>query len=531
MDEEYQNYPERPEEENRSAKRRRWQSQRNADQDRMSLVTIVALGGFLAVGFLFLLLFPRSKVSEIEKRTLTQFPKFTLKTYFSGEFTEEVAKFYDDTVPWRDAFKNAGNNFMGVYGLSGGEDTITFINKPLNGIENGPADTAEKPTDEKPADPKPTDPKPTDQKPSGEPDGTGETGGTETEAPTEAPTEPPTEPAPTKDFTAEEAEFGLSNGLLVVYQQGHWKCLPLYGGGSGTAYANALNYLQEQVGSGVKIYSMPAPLSSQFYVPSNASQYSSDQSASMDAVAEKFDSRIVNVNVCSELAKHTEEEIYCRTDHHWQALGAYYSLKCFAEAAGVDYPDLETGYTKGVNEGYVGTMYAFSKDARILNDPEDFTYYVPKANYTASFYDTSFNYKFEHDIFFDVAVSGSYLMFIGSDEYVVKIDTPIKNGRKLLLVKDSYGNAEVPFLTGSFEQVYVADMRYFKRNLPNFIKTMGITDVLFSMCTYSVVGTNADNLQNLNVQDAYSEIVDTHLDITPPEGTEPVSEPTETKEP
>ena len=527
MDEEYQNSPERSEEEQaRAARRNRWQKQRTADRERMSVVTLIVLGGFLAVGFLFLLVFPRSKVSQIEKRTLTQFPKFSLSAWFSGEFTEEVAKYYDDTVPYRDAFKNAGNNFMAAYGISGGEETVTFINKPLNDIENRPEQGQTQKPAETAARP---DPKPTDV--TGETGASGETGTAETQASTEAPTEPTEPTEPPKDFTAEEAEFGLSNGLLVVLQEGHWKCLPLFGGGSGTAYANALNYLQEQVGSGVTIYSMPAPLSSQFYVPSNAAQYSSDQSACMDAVAEKFNDGIVNINVCEEMSKHTQEEIYCRTDHHWQALGAYYAIKCFAEAAGVPYPDLEEGYTKGVNEGYVGTMYAFSKDARILNDPEDFTYYVPKANYTASFYDTYFNYKMEHDIFFDVAVSGSYLMFIGSDEYVVKIDTPIKNGRKLLLIKDSYGNAEVPFLTGSFEQVYVADMRYFKRNLPNFIKTMGITDVLFSMCTYSVVGGNADNLQNLKTQDAGSEIVDTHLDITPPVPVETAPEPTKVTEP
>ncbi len=57
----------------------------------------------------------------------------------------------------------------------------------------------------------------------------------------------------------------------------------------------------------------------------------------------------------------------------------------------------------------------------------------------------------------------------------------MKNGRKLLVIKDSFGNAEIPFYTSSFEQIYVLDVRYFERNLVNFIETTGVTDVLFTM--------------------------------------------------
>ena len=38
-------------------------------------------------------------------------------------------------------------------------------------------------------------------------------------------------------------------------------------------------------------------------------------------------------------------------------------------------------------------------------------------------------------------------------------------------------------------------MRYFQRNLVNFVNEMGITDLLFTCCSYSAVGPNADNLE------------------------------------
>ena len=161
-----------------------------------------------------------------------------------------------------------------------------------------------------------------------------------------------------------------------------------------------------------------------------------------------------------------------------------------------------------MNEGFVGTMYAFTDDSRVLNDPEDFVFYKPTWDYQTYYYDTDFEYLYEGDLIIDTDVDNSYLMFMGSDSLITKIDTSVNNDRVLLLIKDSYGNAEVPFFTGSFEHIFVVDMRYFDRNLVNFIKEMGVTDVLFSMCSYSVVGVNAEELPVMLVQDADSQIVD-----------------------
>ncbi|MBR2453866.1 MAG: hypothetical protein IKB35_02575, partial [Clostridia bacterium] len=66
--------------------------------------------------------------------------------------------------------------------------------------------------------------------------------------------------------------------------------------------------------------------------------------------------------------------------------------------------------------------------------------------------------------------------------------TDCKNGRKLFIIKDSYGNALVPFLTGSFEEIWVADIRYFTKNPIEFMKEQGITDYLCSMCAFFSCG-------------------------------------------
>lgn len=314
-----------------------------------------------------------------------------------------------------------------------------------------------------------------------------------------------------RDYTKEEAEGEITDdGLLVVKQDEHWRAMEQFGGGSGDSYVEGLNKLRAELDSGVNIYSMPAPLACEFYTPSNLSDNYVSQAECFSSIAKRLDSGINTVDLCSVLKNHTEENIYCRTDHHWQPLGAYYAAQAFAEKANVPFDDISS-YNKVDTEGYVGTLYAFYGDERIKNDPESFTYYEPKTSCKTYYYDQSFNYEYEGSLMYDVDVANSYIRFLGGDDSAVKIKTGVNNGRKLLVVKDSYGNAEIPFFTSSFEEIYVVDMRYFECNLVNFIDEMDITDVLFTMAAYSVVGVNADNIDTLITQNADSEIVDGQL--------------------
>ena len=74
----------------------------------------------------------------------------------------------------------------------------------------------------------------------------------------------------------------------------------------------------------------------------------------------------------------------------------------------------------------------------------------------------------------------AYCTFMGGDAKVVKVSTDTGNGRKLAIFKDSFGNALPPFLMGSFEEIYVIDMRYFTHNVIDFLTENGVTDVLFA---------------------------------------------------
>ena len=424
---------------------------------------------------LFLMFFPHSTESQIEKRKLAQFPEFSLQSYFSGEFTKGVSTFYDDTVPYRDSFKTAGYNFKSIFGLHT-EDEVKMINVKEVDKKPKPIETSKNETSQKPA---------------------------ETSKAAETSEQESQEESKLETSQMGDAEYTVENGIIVVKHNGHYRALELFGGGTGNTYVEALNHFHEDLGDSVKIYSMIAPLASEYYTPANYSGYTANQKEVFDSIASRLDDGIVSVDIDTVLGYHTSEDIYFRTDHHWTPLGAYYAAQEFAKAADLDFKDIST-YKKNTIEGLVGTMYAFTEDPNINNDPEDFIYYTPSnlEDCVTEHYDQDFTDMSEWGFFCDVGdpQHNAYLTFMGGDEQIVKVKTNVKNGRKLAVVKDSYGNAIPGYLFGSYEEIYVIDMRYFDLNLVDFVKEQGVTDLLFTMVTYSAVGENAEKLEGLRTQ-------------------------------
>ena len=73
-----------------------------------------------------------------------------------------------------------------------------------------------------------------------------------------------------------------------------------------------------------------------------------------------------------------------------------------------------------------------------------------------------------------------YSCFAAGDQSLATIDNPaLSDGTAALIIKESYGNAFVPFLTDHYDKVYVADYRHTNRNLLQFVKDNGISDVIF----------------------------------------------------
>lgn len=324
-----------------------------------------------------------------------------------------------------------------------------------------------------------------------------------------ATTEPPYDPR-------NEIAPGIhTNGSIVCEQDGHHRGIVLYDNSSKRDdFVQYINAFAEDLGNGIKTYVMIAPTSGEYYTPKNFAEYNASQSDDISYIAGGLSSNVTNVDCVGTLKEHMFEEIYLRTDHHWQPLGAYYAAGEFAKAANVPFPGLNT-YEKRDIEGYVGTLYSVvTQDANLLNDPETFTYYIPANSFECYYYDTEYNFDSKDSYFLEMPVAYSYEMFMGGDNKIVRVETDVKNGRKLAVFKDCYGNAEIPFLTSGFEEIYVCDIRYFDLNAVEFIKEHGITDVLFTMCTFSATGANCEYIETIRTNPISAKPVETTAAIS-----------------
>ena len=291
-------------------------------------------------------------------------------------------------------------------------------------------------------------------------------------------------------------EWGES-GILIIGRNGHYTGLM----GCWGTYDLCDNYVAQADKAanslpGVNVYSMVIPTSVDFYLPEDVTGFTASQKNKIDYIGENLTS-VKSVDVWDVLFAHKEEPIYTRTDHHWQPLGAYYAAQEFANAAGVGslFPSLSE-YKQVVKEGYMGSLYNYSQSANLKSDPEPFIMYMSPndAALKTTYYNTAFQNGYESDLFVARDAGAFYCSFLGSDDRIAEIETDCKNGKTLVICKESYGNGIVPFLTSCYEKIYVTDLRYFDLNLVEFCKSVGATDLLFATCTFTPAGTNCKYL-------------------------------------
>jgi hypothetical protein len=283
------------------------------------------------------------------------------------------------------------------------------------------------------------------------------------------------------------------NGILVTERDGHLTALmPCWGTLEMCAkYAKSLNSFAKKIPD-INVYSMVIPTAVEFYLPQNHKGMSGSQKARIDKVSETLDG-VTAADAYSALEQHKNEPIYSRTDHHWFPLGAYYAANVFLEKKGIEPLPLEQ-YKAVTKNGYVGSMYNYSKDINLKNDPENFTMYIPPFQTPATYYNTNFASPRKGKLFTSPDAGAYYCSFLGTDNIIAEV-APIHKtptGKTLVIFKESYGNALVPFLAQAYDKIYVCDIRYFGLDAVKFCKNVKADDVLFAVCTFTAAGSNGN---------------------------------------
>jgi len=174
------------------------------------------------------------------------------------------------------------------------------------------------------------------------------------------------------------------------------------------------------------------------------------------------------VDVTETLKSHTDEYIYYRTDHHWTTLGAYYAYADYMQAIGRVPQDLGSFEFVEV-ENFLGTHYSKSKN---FNVEADIMSYIKNDSQIDVLGDVNSIYDYDK-----LETRDKYAMFLRGNNSFSSVKGTGEG--KILVIKDSYANCFIPFLTGDFEQIDIIDLRFFKQSTNQLVRDNGYEQVLF----------------------------------------------------
>ena len=312
-----------------------------------------------------------------------------------------------------------------------------------------------------------------------------------TEAETEAETTAPEPTTPQADLTFDTPNIpddgssgytSASDQGLYIYKNAAYE---LCGASdeAGKDYAAAISEFKNAAPD-FTVYNMVVPTHTEFGIPSRLAGeiYTQSQSQNIKTIYSSYTADVKPINCYNALCKHKDEYIYFNTDHHWTGLGAYYAYQAFCEQTGQQALAL-TDCTEQTIDGFEGSFY--SADASL--SPDSVHYWKFPYQTHAKRQEESGAEMYDTDVYYEGAAgSGAYITFIyGDSSLFIEYNDTNKNGKKIAVVKESYGNAFVPYLTNNYEEVHIIDFRYFTQNIKEYMQENGITEILFLNNTMS----------------------------------------------
>lgn len=181
-------------------------------------------------------------------------------------------------------------------------------------------------------------------------------------------------------------------------------------------------------------------------------------------------------DAASVLRRHADEELFYRTDHHWKTLAAFYVYQAWAQEQGYSYPALTDYETQTVTDSFQGTIQS---KLGIQTAGDTIELFLPGQRTACRI--TSDDSQETKDTLYDypaLDTKDKYAVFFGGNQAFLNIRTESENGRKILVIKDSYANCFIPFMLREFQEIDVLDLRYTRQKLSKRIEAGGYTDLL-----------------------------------------------------
>lgn len=257
---------------------------------------------------------------------------------------------------------------------------------------------------------------------------------------------------------------------------------------SALAYSGAIAQAKKTLGDEINVYNMVVPNHTAYGLPDRILD-GLDTNAQRDnttVIYSNYGEQVIPVDVYNELGAKRNDYIFYNTDNRWTSLGAYQAYTVFAGVAGIEPIELD-GLKKNTITDFSGSYVKSTDNSDLQSNPDTIEYYEIPGTYKCTVIERNSNgtisqetksaemYKTELEDEED-----SLNVFIYGDNPLFVIDNEEKSdGNKLLVVKDTFGSAIVPFLASNYDEVHVIDFRYYSGSIKDYCNKKGINNVLF----------------------------------------------------
>ena len=185
------------------------------------------------------------------------------------------------------------------------------------------------------------------------------------------------------------------------------------------------------------------------------------------------------------LDNNKEAYIYYKTDHHWTTYGAYLAYCEFMKSINEELVDINE--LEGVSlDGFYGTYFSKAKPFNI--QPDKLTYYEldnVSIEIGEEYYPSIYDYS-------KIELRDKYALFLyGNNGLSIIKNNNLNNGKKMLVIKDSFANSLIPFLTQNYEEIHVIDLRNYTYRLSGYLKENEFDNIL--LC-YNIITLCKDNV-------------------------------------
>lgn len=198
------------------------------------------------------------------------------------------------------------------------------------------------------------------------------------------------------------------------------------------------------------------------------------------------------IDIRGKMMNDANQYIYYKTDHHWTTKGAGIAYEQWSHSNN-SLKNKDKVILKKATDKFRGTLYS----KVLLNNAayDEIDIYQDETKYKVMA-----DGKKLKDIYDYSALDkkDKYAVFLGGNYGNVEITGGEKNGKTLLLVKDSFANSFVPYVAKDYENIVMVDLRYFRGNMTDYVEKNQVTDVLV---LYNMANLISDkNLTSLNSQ-------------------------------